>query len=1249
MIVGLAGVFFTKTDVGFTIAFRILRNRIERQYEYHLSVRDLNKSLKTTIEANYLKFSTQDSSIMLQIDTVNLHYAGIFEFLGKRHLDELRLVEPTLHLRIGEKKEKDGTTPFPEISFPNFHIDNIEMKNIHLYVHTPDTVIYQLVDQLQFRYSGRKDGAVLRIDQLRLQNESLNMQVYDLSSEIVVKNNIAKMLNLNFMFNDARVTSSGKIRYAEPLRFQFTFNIMDVEIEKYLHLPVIKEQDKINLRLDVMGDFKEFTANAELSGTLNNSKIRNAGISVEYKNDYLHLLQASFKNPTTDVSLYGSYGLKDKYISTTFYAHAFVPSEWFPALPDFDFRGRFRANGYLDDRLKVKYDFDLLDLYGLSKSSLQGDILFKGMESIILDSTNYIYLPTGMLKVRGEIAGLDSVNLDIYGDISSFDNLKIPGLDELKAENVMMTLKLLGRIRDPDIQMNVNLDTLIYDIYKVNNLNFSLYAKQLISQHKGGMLVSFENASVDSFLIGSVETYIRMDQDRIYLDYLDITHDNYYMNVAGSIRDFKEFSINRLKGTYQDQDVYLLDTVSFTIRDQGFSLSRFDVLYRDALLYGSLDVEKDSIWGSINLAGAELNSLPLISTLKDSVGGLMDLNIGIQGYLQDPVIDLRMLMKNAHAFGLDARRINSRIRYADRRVNVADLSLDFAGKRSMKFNADIPAVVNFKDKNILTLLPDEPLRADFDLKQARLSKLLPFILENLSITGTGDLRGNISGTLNDPVMNGDLSVVNPTIDRIKLDTLRAKVHYSNQYLYFNECYGTANNGRYNGNAFLHLDLRYNTPFERFSPDSSVYAYLQGNDDEMIYLIPFISDVESFKGDLFTQFELKGNFKKTIKNGRVEVRKGHLVLNILGNEIRNIDGVAVMKDNILSVDLQGKLPSVSYTLAGALGLRNAGTEKNYNFNVRGNMDMTRLLEPDFDLRITGDQMSIVTLDENVNLTTGEVDLRVRGKDTLTVSGDVNIREGLIEMAFSRPGGSGPGGAPEASRMRTEYVINAQIDKMYLRNQFIDATLQGEIALLKYASENVTRFGGELETTQGFFNYWASVFELEEGSISFDQFENNHELNFVAYKDIGKGNRIIASITGELNNPEIDFIDEDNQFTKAEIVQQLTIGEIANVTGQSATTTLLALVERPLEQQMQKLGGVGGLDRIDIKGGEGTYIDNTTAVVVGGRIGRNFYLTYEGSREDPLNIEIEYRLNNNVSIVGSADEENVSGSVRLRLQY
>ena len=1251
--IGSLGVFFTKTNVGFTVIYRFLQHHLDRQYEYTISIKELSKDLKTSLQASVLEFANEDSSLVFSIDTLNIEYTGIFEMLGKRRLESLRLIEPRIYIRV--KEQQRDLLDISDFSFPDIHIQRISMSKVHLYIQMPDTLIYQTVQKAEFAYSGRRDGAVISVRDLNVKNEAHQIHIHELCSEIVFRNDIAKLRDLRFKLNEAQVSSTGKIRYIDPFRFQFTFNLEDIPVSRYFNRYFIKHDDMVNLRLNVMGDFNAFTATADFTGSINHKKIQFANISVEYKNDYIHLLQAVLKAPNTDISLYGSYGIKDKYLTTTLFSHMFQPEEWFESFPECTFRGRMRANGFLDADIRVNYDLGIDHFLGIEKTAMKGNVLVHEMSDIVLDTSNYIYLPDGLLKLRGSIKGLETLNLDIYGDIPSFNDLRLPGMAPLKTDNIMLTMKLLGHVSNPDIQLNFNLDTLMYAAFTMQNMNVSLFSNQIITNPGGGVLISFENAYIDSLEIGSVETYIRVDKDLITVDYFDIEHENYAMNLSGSVRDLKDFNINTIRGKYMNQDVYLLSPASFSLKDDGFSLSRFDILYREALLYGSLDVDGDSIWGSINLAGADLNTLPFLSTMGDGVRGLLNINADIKGYLDDPVINASLLLRRAHAFGLDAERIQASMQYKDNNFHVSQLNANFAPGRTMRLNADLPLNVNFKDKDIVQVLAKNPVRAEYQVTQARLSKLAPFLIEEFPVSGDVNLQGNIYGTLNDPMMDGDLLVLGPVLDKILADTIAVKIRYQQEYLYFNEGLIAANNGHYRGNAFFFLDMRYNAPGDRFSPDSTVYAFLQGNDDELIYLTPYIEDIEQFKGDFYTELEITGSFNETKKNGRIDVRNGRMILSMLRNEIENLDGSVIMKNNIADVQIKAKLPSVSYTLAGVLGLRSQGAAVRYNFNVGGKMDMSKLLEPVFDISLTGDQVSIVTLDENFNLTTGALDLSVRGKDTLSITGDVTITEGMIEMDFMRP-------APVAdnindTRIHTEFTINTMIDKVFFRNQFIDATLEGEATLLKYANENGVRLGGELNVRQGFFNYWASVFELEEGGIIFDQFENNHQLNFIAFKRIGGGNRIIASISGELNNPEIDFIDENNQMTKAEIIRELTIGEIENTFSSinpsasvaQTTTALLALAERPLEQQAQRLVGFGGLDRLDIRGGEGTYLDSTMAVVVGGRIGRNFYLTYEGSRSDPLNIEIEYRINNRLSIVGSADDESVSGAIRLRVQY
>lgn len=1261
LLLGSTGIFLTKTDAGFTIVYGIVQKQIDRQYGLNLSIEKISTKMRSNLQADKIEFANADSSVILKVDTLNINYSGIFELFGRRHLDSLILISPDIFINISEKKQFEGDVK--EIEFPQFLISNIKIERAKLHIQSPDTLISQDIDRLECYYSGKKDGAHLKIKQLMLNNESLGIKIADLSSEITIKRDIAKLRNLKFKLNDSKVTSQGKIRYVAPLRFKFSFGLEDFRIEEYLELPLVHIEDKMNFKVDVLGDFKEFTAMVDVDGSLNKRAIV-SNINLEYKDDHVHVLDAEFKNEANDLSFYGTYGLKDQYLSATLIPHTFLPSDWVENIPDCKLEGYLKADGYLDSKINLNYNIDCLELYDLSKATFAGNIEFDGLDNISIDSSNRIILPEGMLKVNGSVKDLEEFDLNINGNIAHLAGLDIPNLSEFDLDNMCLTLKADGKIKDPNIQMNFNLDTLNYANLNLKELNVSVFSKNTITEPGGALLITMEDVSIDSIELGDIQTYVHMQEKEIDLDYLDIIHQDYNLSLSGAINDYKEFKINKLQGVYQGEDVYLLEPVTFNISENTYTLSRFDILYRDALLFGSFNMSEDSLEGSLNIAGAELNSVPLISTIVDSVEGILDMNIDITGSLNDPNIDMEFQLKRAFVFGLGAKKVRSELHYSDSLVQIHNLSLQIDDQREMNFSGKFPLSINFTSEKYVDLLPDDSLYVDLDLDQVRLEKLLPFILPQIRIVGEIDAGGKIRGTINDPIMDAKLAIHKPEIALIVADSILADYHYSHERIFFNNVDVIANNGFYEGNANFYMDLRLQTEMDRYQADSSIYVYVQGTDDEMLYLTPFIAPMESLTGEIYSELEMTGNFNKTIKNGKIKIDKGDLAIDILGNEIKNISGEGIIENNIAKVNLRGLLQSDSYSLADIFGVK----ETNSNFVVNGNLDMRYLLSPSFDLKLKGDQLSIKTLDESVNLTTGVVDLAIAGKDTLTITGDVTIQEGAIEYSFNRSAPTASAPPSNFEGMKTAYSLNAIVDKVYFRNQLLDVTLNGEMLLQKFPNELSTRMGGELEVTEGFFNYWASVFVLEQGSsLILDQFENNHQINFTATKEI-EGNTIIASITGELNNPEINFTDENSEMSQAQIVRTLTVGEIQDVLTdvglggnsdgsgkvsidfKTATNALLTLAEVPIEQQARQIGHKGGLDRIDIKSGtNGSYIDETTALVIGGRIGRNFYLTYEASQEDPWNMEFEYRLNNRVSIIGAADEKKVEGAVRLRLQY
>jgi len=224
----------------------------------------------------------------------------------------------------------------------------------------------------------------------------------------------------------------------------------------------------------------------------------------------------------------------------------------------------------------------------------------------------------------------------------------------------------------------------------------------------------------------------------------------------------------------------------------------------------------------------------------------------------------------------------------------------------------------------------------------------------------------------------------------------------------------------------------------------------------------------------------------------------------------------------------------------------------------------------------------------------------------------------------------------------------IQNVYLKNNFVDVELDGEVILKRDINGNKT-IGGELSVVDGFFHYYNVTFDVEYGKIIFDPIDGNHSLNFRAIKEIDDNNKIIATLTGDIKSPEIELYDENNMHTQSELIQILTIGNTSGSVQEISGNLLTNFAEAGIEQQAN---GLDVIQKIDLRTGTSLTDIDSTSIKIGSRLGKNIYFTIESA---PLNdetlksLELEYRINKNLSIVGTADEKSASGSIRLRFQY
>jgi len=319
----------------------------------------------------------------------------------------------------------------------------------------------------------------------------------------------------------------------------------------------------------------------------------------------------------------------------------------------------------------------------------------------------------------------------------------------------------------------------------------------------------------------------------------------------------------------------------------------------------------------------------------------------------------------------------------------------------------------------------------------------------------------------------------------------------------------------------------------------------------------------------------------------------------------------------------------------------------NLRITGTMDMTHFFNPNLAFLVDGSDIYVRTLLGEIE-GTADLDLSVTGKDTVTIAGDIVSNEAVLRMEFT--GGEDYGEIPTEDGTVFNYRINFPIgDKLFIQNSQIDAEVSGNMSIQKLGNDPY-RYAGELDVVEGKFYYYSDVFNIEEGHLAFDPTELNPKLDIRATTDIS-GEQILVSLTGELDDPVLVLEHSENFFSQEDLLQLLTLqrrfdDDVTGEIGRQSAFLFGRFLENELEKNLSRSNPL--FDEFEIEGSN-TLIDPTDesnlAVKVGTRLTSNLSLSYKRSFSlvQPNQLGVEYRLNRNVSLMVTYDED---GQVHLK---
>ncbi len=1245
---GISLLIISHFNFGINYGFHFLQDSIIKKMGYKINIEKLATNINSYLNANKITFSNSDSTFIIEIDSVNLEYNGIAKLFTRKHVDYLKLKSPTITInRTGN--EKSNEILLPKINFEKIVVENAQINIIN---GKEDTIgIRDFSGSLAF-FSNKKSATII-IDELSFFQNNINRRVNSLSVKVLIKNNIIKFKDLLYKDNYFKVESDGKIKINYPNQFKASLVVEKLRPNLLINNKdsLFFEQDVVSIFANLSGNREKISVSMKMAGIIRNEIIENFEAEIKYADKTVDIYSLSFVNSDIKIGVVGSYNLNNDYkfkvkLDKSYPRFFGIQTDSINISGEVDLNGNIKTNNYID------YDISCNNVFNGHIPQIYGKLNYNENGLKLLD-TNKIIFEDGIGEIHGEITKNNILNLFTNIHLKSLVGVPLIKNYDMSAQNIIHRNHISGNIESPNIVGRLYAENIKFKDYIFGSVNFIVNLEDIVNKRSGEIYLNTSNIAKGKLKIKTVESLIELSKDTVDFNFIELHGDKGYMELTGKLENYSDFNISNIYVEHSGNEMTLQKPINVKYKKGALKITPFELSVNDGVVYGNLNLENNKdIQSNIVFSDISIGKILQQSKINLPISGILNGAVNIENNLNAPKITTIVQVEKAKIGKYNFDNIIGNISYFDSTILVNNFKIKSEENKALSAFGELPFYLNIMEKRY-ELPEKELIDLDVIFNEIDMNKYSKFLLKKPSIGG--DITGilSVNGCYKNPKINFPHKINNLKIENINFESEDGNIQYSNKKLSFVDMKLTSKNGKYSGYGWLPMDFSIIDNNGIINKKDSIFITMSGNDKNLTYLTPFIKNLEQVNGDIFTTITVDGTWSDPIRNGRVNINNADMTIAEMKNNIKNVNGTFDIKNNIMDVNCDASLFKPISSILGILGIEKQNEITDENIKISGKMDMAKFFRPKFDLNITGKNVNILTLSEEIDII-GDLSLNMYGKDTINVNGKFQTNEGILKIPFGNKIKK-IRKKPNPKGVKFTYEISVPIDQdVYLKNNYVDVELNGEVILKRDLDGNQT-IGGEVDIVDGFFYFQNSIiFDVEYGNIIFDEIDGNHSLNFRATKEIDNENKIVAMLTGDVVSPEIQIYDENNLYTQSELVEILTIGSVGDGSLSNSLTKLSGNIltnyaESTIEHQVNNLDII---QNIDLRTGSSLTNLDSTSIKIGSRLGRNVYFTIESGQfnEELLkSLELEYRINRNLSIVGKTDEKSASGAIRLRFQY
>jgi autotransporter translocation and assembly factor TamB len=1241
-----------------------------------------------------LEVTLQDSS-RLQCAYMQVNYS-LFSAISS-HINVRSLIADSLYIywhgegmENSREEERNKTIRSVLSGLPNVHIGNLEVTHAQIRSNTPSFSLDSLL--LTLRLSIKNDKISMNLEELSGKWIEKNIWLKNLSFELKGQSDKLTVNRFRMLLPSSYLEAHGEVNYTDSLWAILSIDKSLLSIDEINSIISLPQMDSgyVKFSTEVIGSLDNFRGRAQLQAYVNKYKIDNLTVTGMYQNGKITIEQGQLFRSGGSVHFSGTYSTSGGTIIAD--------------IEKIDVGSLIE--GTLPTSLNGKAKFNLVGMdQGTSQISLYHSVIDSAYidtvyislvlrhDTLLIDESTYVkFGEKANIALSGTIYQQEFLNLKFSTENTPLASgrhfFKLPEINGMVDANLFIT----GSLKDPNVRGFVWFPHLSYQDIGMDSLILQLQLDNILTHRKGIAHFSMVQCTYKKIKMMEVMMNTSFDSNRVSIDTLVFFNNNNYIATTGNLifdHDVVNLVFDFFRIHYQG---YWLENnnplnIHFSPEEYILEQAKFKAPDNTAMeIRGFYETDLSNLQLGIDLTYVPLE--PFNQFLKE-------IKIDLAGRLSG---DLILLIDKQNV------NIDGMIRGEDFKLNSVPFgnieclfALDHGILSLSKFRMENDSSqVSFNGSLDLRVSESDALLAKNDFYIAftnlDLATYLPLFHEELPVTGniTGDLH--LTGSLTAPKGNLLLEMKDISYQKYTSKALLFDLTLTPDTLYVDSIRGDLNQTDFTikGNYAAHINLlKPDTLFGKRPLDLCIAC-----EDDRLDFIGVLSDqVEYLRGPFRSEIQIEGPLESPlIKSGYFKMSDGILVLSRIQDPITDVEINAEIEDGILTLkEFTGYSEEDKDFIEQLVGFFKrmyrivTGRFKPEGFlTCTGSIDLRTITSPVYDLSVKADNFYINYFVENTRLYLNTDNLRISGKDTTLVVGDLTVKPGqyVVDMAKLQKNVY-----LTESTLERESALALNIHVIIPGNFIISSSeldmqnnfkfeISGEIHTILEPFASEMELTGSLDILPGKYTMFGQSFNILNGTINFT---NPHVINPEIYlfaEKMSRDYRVELTITGKMDalqqsirvlDPSGNYMDNLSEKEKLSILSfgttDISGGSLVDAGVNVLSTSVQTAVERGAES-------LTGLDKIEFNSEE-PGIDNRAfqlnnglgdvSFSLGKYLTHNLYVEYSsrfGSGSVPVpklsweagnNIGLQYKIGRNWSIDSKVSQIETGNIYRISLGW